>query len=431
MSYIEFHDVVKRFGDNTVLDHISFGIEKGDLVTLLGPSGCGKSTLLRCLSGLEQVSEGSILLDGADITDVPASKRNIGMVFQQYSLFPNMNVEQNIAFGLKMQKVPQDVIDRKVREAIDMVELTGKEKAYPANLSGGQQQRAALARSIVTEPAVLLLDEPLSAIDAKLRRSLQARIREIQQELNLTTIFVTHDQDEAMVMSDVIQLFHAGRIEQAGTPVEVYTKPVSEFAASFIGSYNQLARDEFQAMTGASVPAGHVVAVRPETIIDAVLKGVEILSRAARRAATCCATRCAWARSPCASTRCSAASICLSPGKTCTWPFPSTTACSSLPAPCATPRSRTPFLHAGAPLPGAPAIHLGRHRRMPAAPRTRRRAGRLASARACPAAAPSFFAYESRSHALLQPDCPAGRYPALQGKPPCAQHRVRRPPDPR
>ena len=266
MSYIEFHDVVKRFGDNTVLDHISFGIEKGDLVTLLGPSGCGKSTLLRCLSGLEQVSEGSILLDGADITDVPASKRNIGMVFQQYSLFPNMNVEQNIAFGLKMQKVPQDVIDRKVREAIDMVELIGKEKAYPANLSGGQQQRAALARSIVTEPAVLLLDEPLSAIDAKLRRSLQARIREIQQELNLTTIFVTHDQDEAMVMSDVIQLFHAGRIEQAGTPVEVYTKPVSEFAASFIGSYNQLARDEFQAMTGASVPAGHVVAVRPETI---------------------------------------------------------------------------------------------------------------------------------------------------------------------
>ena len=266
MSYIEFHDVVKRFGDNTVLDHISFGIEKGDLVTLLGPSGCGKSTLLRCLSGLEQVSEGRIMLDGADITEVPASKRNIGMVFQQYSLFPNMTVERNIAFGLKMQKVAQDVIDRKVREAIDMVELTGKEKAYPANLSGGQQQRAALARSIVTEPAVLLLDEPLSAIDAKLRKSLQARIREIQQELGLTTIFVTHDQDEAMVMSDVIQLFHAGRIEQAGSPVEVYTKPVSEFAASFIGSYNQLSRDEFQTMTGADVPAGHVVAVRPETI---------------------------------------------------------------------------------------------------------------------------------------------------------------------
>ena len=266
MSYIEFNNVVKRFGDNTVLDHINFGIEKGDLVTLLGPSGCGKSTLLRCLSGLETVTEGTIVLDGVDVTNVPASKRNIGMVFQQYSLFPNMTVEQNIAFGLKMQKAPADVIEKKVRDAIAMVELSGKEQAYPANLSGGQQQRAALARSIVTEPSVLLLDEPLSAIDAKLRKALQARIREIQQELGLTTIFVTHDQDEAMVMSDVIQLFHAGRIEQAGSPVEVYTKPVSEFAASFIGSYNQMSREEFRTMTGEVVPAGNIVAIRPETI---------------------------------------------------------------------------------------------------------------------------------------------------------------------
>ena len=240
MAYIEFRDVVKRFGDNTVLDHINFGIRQGDLVTLLGPSGCGKSTLLRCLSGLESVSEGQIVLDGRDVTNVPASKRNIGMVFQQYSLFPNMTVEQNVAFGLKMKKVDPVTIEKKVAEAIAMVELTGKEKAYPASLSGGQQQRAALARSIVTEPAVLLLDEPLSAIDAKLRKALQSRIREIHQELGLTTIFVTHDQDEAMVMSDVIQLFHSGRIEQAGSPVEVYTHPVSEFAASFIGSYNQL-----------------------------------------------------------------------------------------------------------------------------------------------------------------------------------------------
>ena len=266
MSYIEFKNVVKRFGDNTVLDHIDFGIEKGDLVTLLGPSGCGKSTLLRCLSGLEQVSEGQIILNGRDITDVPASKRNIGMVFQQYSLFPNMTVEQNIAFGLKMKKVAPDVIEKKVADAIAMVELTGKERSYPANLSGGQQQRAALARSIVTEPDVLLLDEPLSAIDAKLRRALQSRIREIQQELGLTTIFVTHDQDEAMVMSDVIQLFHAGRIEQAGSPVQVYTNPVSEFAASFIGSYNLLHADEFRALTGDTVDDGHMVAIRPETI---------------------------------------------------------------------------------------------------------------------------------------------------------------------
>lgn len=266
MAYIEFRDVVKRFGDNTVLDHIDFGIEKGDLVTLLGPSGCGKSTLLRCLAGLEQVSEGSIVLDGTDVTDVPASKRNIGMVFQQYSLFPNMSVEQNIAFGLKMKKVPADVIAEKVAHAVELVELKGKERTYPASLSGGQQQRVALARSIVTEPKVLLLDEPLSAIDAKLRKALQARIREIHQELGLTSIFVTHDQDEAMVMSDVIQLFHDGRIEQAGTPVEVYTKPVSEFAASFIGSYNQLSAEQFSALTGERVPAGRVVAIRPETI---------------------------------------------------------------------------------------------------------------------------------------------------------------------
>lgn len=266
MSYIEFHDVIKRFGDNTVLDHIDFGIQQGDLVTLLGPSGCGKSTLLRCLSGLESVTSGRIVLDGKDVTDVPASKRNVGMVFQQYSLFPNMSIEQNIAFGLKMKKVPKDQIERKVAQAIELVELKGKERAYPASLSGGQQQRVALARSIVTEPKVLLLDEPLSAIDAKLRKSLQARIREIHQELGLTTIFVTHDQDEAMVMSDVIQLFHAGRIEQAGSPVEVYTKPVSEFAASFIGSYNQLSAEEFRAMTGEDVDPRFVVAIRPETV---------------------------------------------------------------------------------------------------------------------------------------------------------------------
>ena len=266
MAYIEFKGVVKRFGDNTVLDHIDFGVEKGDLVTLLGPSGCGKSTLLRCVSGLESVTEGRIILDGRDITDVPASKRNIGMVFQQYSLFPNMTVEQNVAFGLRMKKLPAEKIQQKVADAIAMVELTGKEKAYPASLSGGQQQRAALARSIVTEPSVLLLDEPLSAIDAKLRKALQSRIREINQELGLTSIFVTHDQDEAMVMSDVIQLFHDGRIEQAGSPVDVYTKPVSEFAASFIGSYNQLDAAVFSEVTGAMVPAGHVVAIRPETI---------------------------------------------------------------------------------------------------------------------------------------------------------------------
>ena len=266
MAYISFQNVVKRFGDNVVLDHIQLDIEKGNLVTLLGPSGCGKSTLLRCLAGLEQVTEGTIILDGQDVTHVPASQRNIGMVFQQYSQFPNMTVEQNIGFGLKMQKMPKDEIADHVRRAVELVELKGKENQYPASLSGGQQQRVALARSIVTHPKVLLLDEPLSAIDAKLRKALQTRIREIHQELGLTTVFVTHDQDEAMVMSDVIELFHDGRIEQSGSPVSVYTSPVSTFAASFIGSYNQIPGGQFAALTGDSFDDACTVAIRPETI---------------------------------------------------------------------------------------------------------------------------------------------------------------------
>lgn len=266
MAYIEFRNVVKRFGDNTVLDHINMQVEKGDLVTLLGPSGCGKSTLLRCLSGLEKVTEGQILLDGNDVTDLPAEKRNVGMVFQHYSLFPNMNTEQNIAFGLKMKKVPEEQIRQKVHDAISLVELEGKEKSYPANLSGGQQQRVALARAIVMEPKVLLLDEPLSAIDAKLRKALQMRIRHIHKHLGLTTIFVTHDQDEAMVMSDMIQLFHAGRIEQSGKPVSIYTSPVSTFAAGFIGNYNQIPAADFTRIFRGEAGEGTTVVIRPETI---------------------------------------------------------------------------------------------------------------------------------------------------------------------
>ena len=212
MSYIEFKNVVKQYGKNTVLDEINLNINKGELVTLLGPSGCGKSTLLRCLSGLETVTSGSIILDGQDITHLPANQRNIGMVFQQYSLFPNMNVEQNIAFGLKMQKKSADEIQKKVKNAIDLVDLKGKEKSYPANLSGGQQQRVALARSIVTEPKVLLLDEPLSAIDAKLRKELQSRIREIHLELGLTTVFVTHDHYDHFSPEDIHRVMKPGAV---------------------------------------------------------------------------------------------------------------------------------------------------------------------------------------------------------------------------
>lgn len=199
MSYIEFKDIHKYFGTSHVLKGINLGVEYGELVTLLGPSGCGKSTLLRCLAGLEQVSEGKIYLDGKDITDFTPKQRDIGMVFQQYSLFPTMTVRQNVAFGLQIQKMDKARIQEKVRQVLEIVGLSEKIDHYPRQLSGGQQQRVALARAIVTEPKVLLLDEPLSAIDALLRRNLQTEIRRIQKELNITTIFVTHDQDEAMV----------------------------------------------------------------------------------------------------------------------------------------------------------------------------------------------------------------------------------------
>ena len=265
MAYIEFKNINKFYGNNHVLKNINLKIEKGEFVTLLGPSGCGKSTLLRSLAGLEEVTDGNIILDGEDITKKEPKDRNIGMVFQQYSLFPNMTVEKNLAFGLKLKKLPQEEINERIKKAIKIVELEGKEKSYPNNLSGGQQQRVALARGIVMQPKVLLLDEPLSAIDAKLRKSLQLSIREIHNKLGLTTIFVTHDQDEAMVMSDVIHLFHNGVIEQSGTPIDIYTKPTTSFAASFIGNYNIFGANVISKITGTEWKTQ--VAMRPETIM--------------------------------------------------------------------------------------------------------------------------------------------------------------------
>ena len=218
MAYIEFRNVHKSFGNNEVLKGINLSIDEGEFVTLLGPSGCGKSTLLRCFSGLETVTEGEIYLDGTNITDFTPKQRKIGMVFQQYSLFPNMTVRQNVAFGLQMQKKDKHFIAEKVKDVLHTVGLSDKLYQYPRQLSGGQQQRVALARAIIMEPKVLLLDEPLSAIDALLRRNLQVEIRKIQQNLKMTTIFVTHDQEEAMVMSDTIHLFNVGQIEQSGSP---------------------------------------------------------------------------------------------------------------------------------------------------------------------------------------------------------------------
>jgi putative spermidine/putrescine transport system ATP-binding protein len=257
MAYIEFEGIEKYFGQNHVLKTINLSIEKGKLATLLGPSGCGKSTLLRCLAGLETVDSGHIRLDGEDITEKEPKDRGIGMVFQQYSLFPNLNVYDNIAFGLKLKKTDRGIIEEKVRNVMGIVDLKGKEKSYPSKLSGGQQQRVALARSLVMEPKVLLLDEPLSAIDAKLRKSLQTEIRNIQKELGITTLFVTHDQDEAMLMSDVIHLFNVGSIEQSGTPTQIYTKPKTRFAASFIGHFNILSVHDFQKFVGGEITPIH------------------------------------------------------------------------------------------------------------------------------------------------------------------------------
>lgn len=274
MAYIEFKGIHKYFGENHVLRGIDLSIEQGEFVTLLGPSGCGKSTLLRCLSGLEEVSEGRIILNGTDITDFTPKQRKIGMVFQQYSLFPNMTVAKNVAFGLKMQHKSKEEIERKVDETLKLVGLEEKKKQYPRQLSGGQQQRVALARAIVMEPSVLLLDEPLSAIDALLRRNLQVEIRRIQKKLKITTIFVTHDQDEAMVMSDTIHLLNNGLIEQSGTPEELYAAPCSSFAANFMGHYNLLPGTEFGRFCGKSYTCQNI-AVRPEAISITEARGQE------------------------------------------------------------------------------------------------------------------------------------------------------------
>ena len=265
MSYIKFENLYKSFGSNDVLKDINLEIEEGQLVTLLGPSGCGKSTLLRCLAGLETVTSGKVYLDGKDITNVDPKNRGIGMVFQQYSLFPNMTALQNVKFGLAMKKVDKQEAETRSKKILEVVGLGDKMDHYPSQMSGGQQQRAALARAIVTEPKVLLLDEPLSAIDALLRHSLQVEIRRIQQRLGITAIFVTHDQEEAMVMSDKIHLMYKGQIEQSASPIDLYTKPKSEFVASFIGHYNLLKAEQIKKISGDAIETNSI-AFRPEII---------------------------------------------------------------------------------------------------------------------------------------------------------------------
>ena len=264
MSFLSVETLNKSYGTTTVFQDIDFAAERGEFVTLLGPSGCGKSTLLRCIAGLTAVDSGRILLDGEDIVPKSPQKRGIAMVFQSYALFPNMTVEQNVAFGLRMQKVPAAESAQRVREALEMVELGPLAARYPHQLSGGQCQRVALARSLVTRPRLLLLDEPLSALDARIRKHLREQIRRIQQELKLTTVFVTHDQEEALTLSDRIVLMNAGRIVQSGDAETLYTAPENAFAAGFIGNYNLL--DAAQATRLLDRPFRQQVAIRPESL---------------------------------------------------------------------------------------------------------------------------------------------------------------------
>ncbi|MDN2659343.1 ABC transporter ATP-binding protein [Neptunomonas phycophila] len=264
MSYVSVTQLTKRFGENTVFEDIDFTIEQGEFVTLLGPSGCGKSTLLRSLAGLNPVDSGVIAVDGEDITHQAPQQRGIGMVFQSYALFPNMTVFDNIAFGLKMKKLAADQIATDVAKVIALVDLQGKEQHYPHQLSGGQRQRVALARALVVRPRILLLDEPLSALDAKIRKRLRQQIRDIQKELNLTTVFVTHDQEEAMTMSDRIFLMNKGEIVQQGSPESIYTQPANEFVAGFMGHYNLV--DAIYAKRLFNIDTDWKVAIRPESI---------------------------------------------------------------------------------------------------------------------------------------------------------------------
>ena len=238
---VEFRNIEIAYGKFVAVRDFSLSIRKGSFVTLLGPSGCGKTTILRSIAGLVDISGGQIMIGGQRVDDVPIYKRNIGLVFQSYALFPHKTVFDNVAFGLKYRNVPKPEIARKVSQALAMVRLPGSEKKLPSQLSGGQQQRIALARAIVFEPQVLLLDEPLSALDANMREEMRVEIKKIQKETGITAIFVTHDQEEALSMSDRIVVMNAGSAEQVGTPEEVYETPATAFVADFLGKANMLA----------------------------------------------------------------------------------------------------------------------------------------------------------------------------------------------
>jgi putative spermidine/putrescine transport system ATP-binding protein len=282
MAFLELTGIHKTFAGTTAVEDFNLAAEKGEFVSFLGPSGCGKTTTLRMIAGFEYPTAGRIRIGDTDITERPPNRRNVGMVFQSYALFPNMSVAGNIGFGLKVRKRPKDAIAKRVDELLALIHLEGRGGRYPYQLSGGQQQRVALARALAIEPQVLLLDEPLSALDAKIRVALRKEIRSIQRQLGITTVYVTHDQEEALSLSDRVVVMSEGRIEQIGTPSDIYNFPATPFVASFVGTLNLLHAKVVDPAAGGleiegqrvrtdravAAPSGSIVSValRPESI---------------------------------------------------------------------------------------------------------------------------------------------------------------------
>jgi len=250
---VELENVSKRFGEVAAVETVTLGVRRGEFLTLLGPSGCGKTTLLRMIAGFEIPDAGRVILGGRDVTDVPPFRRDVTTVFQQYALFPHMNVFNNVAFGLERRRIARHLVTERVRIALEMVKLVGLDERQPDELSGGQQQRVALARALVLEPRVLLLDEPLAALDLKLRKQMQIELKGLQRRLGISFVFVTHDQEEALTMSDRVVVMNAGRIEQTGRAEEIYERPLTEFVAGFIGVSNIIEGAVEEIKDGASI----------------------------------------------------------------------------------------------------------------------------------------------------------------------------------
>ncbi|XID92214.1 ABC transporter ATP-binding protein [Paenibacillaceae bacterium WGS1546] len=252
---LEIKNMSKQFKNGDGVKDVNLAVYEGEFLTMLGPSGCGKTTILRAIGGFSNVDQGDILIDDRSVTQLPPEKRPTAMVFQSYNLWSHMTIFDNLAFGLHIRKVPKKEIQKRTREMLELVKMSGMEKKYPAQLSGGQQQRVAIARALLLQPSVLLLDEPFSALDAKIRSQMRTELKKIQEDLNITVVFVTHDQEEAMAISHRIVVMNKGVIEQIGTPTEIYDKPASQYVASFIGDMNFIKEAD-----------GTVLAVRPEAI---------------------------------------------------------------------------------------------------------------------------------------------------------------------